>query len=237
MRGKALQVLLAVAAAVVLSACGGGGGGSGGNDAPAVAAADTTVGVSSTVTGAVVNTAFSFPSGVTSFGTTSATTVAFNDTSATPAFTISSGGNTATGTTTFGSCIFTITSSTFVAPSPLAAGNTITVNPCNININTKGQVANGVGQLRSVVLVLGAAASSGTPITVSVTPSGQVTLNGAGVGTVTLQPGTGGTVRILIWLSPFEQAVSCSSFKWLRYLRLATETFVVSFEIIQLNRG
>ena len=192
MTGKALQVLLAVAAAVVLSACGGGGGG-GGNDAPAVAAADTTVRVSPTVTGAVVNTPFAFPSGVTSFGTTSATTVAFNDTSATPAFTISSGGNTATGTTTFGSCIFTITSSTFVAPSPLAGGNTITVNPCNITINTKGQLANGVGQSRSVALVLGATASSGTSITVSVTPSGQVTLNGAIVGAVALADGTGAT--------------------------------------------
>jgi hypothetical protein len=195
MSSKALQVLLAVAAAVALSACGGGGGG-GGSDAPAVAAADTTVGVTSTVTGAVVSTAFSFPSGVTSFGTTSATTattVAFNDTSATPAFTISSGGNTATGTTTFGSCIFTIASSDFLAPSPLTAGNTITVNPCNININTRRQVANGVGQSRSVALVLGAAASSGTSINVSVTPSGQVTLNGAGVGMVTLQAGTGAT--------------------------------------------
>ena len=63
---KALQILLVVAAAVVLSACGGGGGG-GGNDAPLVAAADLTVRVSSTVTGAVVNTPFAFPSGVTSF--------------------------------------------------------------------------------------------------------------------------------------------------------------------------
>jgi hypothetical protein len=186
---KASQVLLAVAAAVVLSACGGGGGG----DAPQVAAADTTVGVNSTVTGAVVSTPFSFPSGVSSFGTTGATTVTFNDTSATPAFAISSGGNTASGTTTFGSCIFTITSSTFVAPSLLAAGNTITVNPCNLNINTNGQVANGEGQSRGVALVLGTAASSGTPVTVSVNAGGQVTLNRVTVGTVTLQAGTGAT--------------------------------------------
>jgi hypothetical protein len=48
-----------------------------------------------------------------------------------------------------------------------------------------------VGQSRSMALVLGAAASSGTSATVSVTPSGQVTLNGATVGTVALSDGTG----------------------------------------------
>ena len=190
MSGKALQVLLAVAAVVGLSACGGGGG----NDAPpAVAVADTTVGVSPTVTGAMVSTVFSFPSGLASFGSTSATTVTFNDTCPIPAFTVTSGGNTAIGATTFGSCIFKIASSTFPAPSPLAEGKTLTINPCNININTRGQVANGVGQSRSVALVLGAAASSGASVTVSVTPSGQVTLNGATVGTVALSDGTGAT--------------------------------------------
>jgi predicted small lipoprotein YifL len=190
MRGKVLNALLAAATAVTLSACGGGGG----NDAPpAVAVADTTVGMSPTVAGAVVSTAFSFPLGVASFGTTSATTVTFNDTTPIPAFTVMSGGNTAIGATTFGSCIFKIASSDFPASSPLGEGKTITVNPCNININTRGQVANGVGQPRSVALVLGAAASSGTSIIVSVTPSGQVTLNGATVGTVVLSDGTGAT--------------------------------------------
>jgi hypothetical protein len=190
MRGKALQVLVAAAAAVALSACGGGGS----NDAPpAVAVADTSVVVSPTVTAAMVSTVFSFPSGVSAFGNTSATTVTFNDTSSIPAFTVASGGNTAIGATTFGSCIFKIASSTFPAPSPLAEGNTLTINPCNIKINTRGQVANGAGQSRSVALVLGAAASSGTSVTVSVTPSGQVTLNGATVGTVALSDGTGAT--------------------------------------------
>jgi hypothetical protein len=187
--GKASQVLLALAAAVVLSACGGGGG----DDAPSVAAADTTVGVTATVTAAVASTPFSFPSGVSDFGTTAATTVTFNDTTATPAFSISSGGNTATGTTTFGSCHFTIVSSSFLAPHRLAAGNTIIVNPCNININTKGQVANGADQSRSAALLLGAGLSSGTSVTVSVNANGQVTINRTAVGTVTLQAGTGAT--------------------------------------------
>ncbi len=186
--GKASHVLLAVAAAVVLGACGGGGGG---GNSPLVAAADTTVGVSPTITGAVVSTSFAFPSGVTSFGTTSTTTVAFNDTSATPAFSISSGGNTATGTTTFGSCIFTITSSTFDASSPLAAGNTITVKPCNITVDTSGQVADGATASRSVALVLDEAVSSGTLIPVAVSPSGQVTLKGATVGSITVTAVTG----------------------------------------------
>jgi hypothetical protein len=184
--------LLAAAAAALLSACGGGGG-SAGNDAPAVAVADTTVGVSPTVTGAVVSAAFSFPSGVTSFGTTSPTTVTFNDTTPIPAFTVTSGGNTAIGATTFGSCIFKIAESDFPASSSLAEGRTITVNPCNININTRGQVANGVEQPRGVELVLNAVASSRTALNVSVTRSGQVVLNGATVGTVVLSDGTGAT--------------------------------------------
>jgi hypothetical protein len=190
MRGKGLQVLLAVAAAGVLSGCG--GGGSAGNDVPAVATANTTVAVSSAVTGALVSTAFAFPSGVTSFGTTSATTVTFNDTTPIPAFTITSGGHTAIGTIT-GSCSFKIASSDFPAPSPLEEVKTVTVNPCNVKINTTGQVANGAGQPRNVELVLGANASSVIPITVSVTASGQVTLNGATVGTVVLSNGTGAT--------------------------------------------
>jgi hypothetical protein len=185
---KSLKLMLAVMASAFLAACGGS------DDGPAlVASADASLAASPTTTAAVANTPFSFPSGVTSFGTTATTTVAFTNTATTPAFSIVSGANTATGTTTFGSCIFAITSSTFPAGSPLAAGQTITVNPCNINVASKGLPANSQAATRSVALLLGAAASAGVSVTVGVNPGGQLTLNGREVGTVTLTPVTGAT--------------------------------------------
>jgi hypothetical protein len=185
---KMLSLALAVFAAATLTACGGGGG-----EPPAtqVAAADTTIPANGTTTALVTNIPFTFPAGLTEFGTTSTTTVAFTDTSTTPAFSIASSGNTATGTTTFGSCHFLIVNSTFPATSKLAKGNTVTVNPCNIGVNTAGVPANGVAVTRSIALFLGAAASSGQPVTLNVNQGGQLTINGKSAGTVTLQVITG----------------------------------------------
>lgn len=117
--------------------------------------------------------------------------MAFTSTGTTPAFSIVAEGGTATGTTTFGSCIFAVTSSTFPAGHRLALGQTVTVNPCNMNVNTAGAVANGVATSRSVALVLGAAASAGSSVTVGVNPGGQLSLNGNIVTTVTLTPVSG----------------------------------------------
>src|SRR6185369_7810376 len=184
---KTLKLVLALLASAFLAACGG-------SDEPAqVAAADASLAASPTTTAAVANTPFAFPAGVSSFGTTATTTVAFTNTATTPAFSIASGANTATGTTTFGSCIFAVTSSTFPAGSPLAVGQTVTVQPCTINVSIKGQAANGVASTRSVALLLGAAASAGASVSVAVNPGGQLTLNGQSVGTVTLTPVTGAT--------------------------------------------
>ena len=184
---KTLSILLTTLIAVTFVACGGG------SDTPAqVAAADAALPAAPATTAAVANTPFAFPAGVPSFGTTATTTVAFTNTSTTPAFSIASGGNTASGTTTFGSCHFLVTASTFPAGSPLAVGQTVTVNPCNLNVNTAGATANGVATTRSVALLLGAASSAGASVTVAVNPGGQLTLNGNSVGSVTLAPVTGG---------------------------------------------
>ena len=187
---KTFRLLLAVAAVALVTACGGGG-----SPAPVaqVAKTDTALPASPTVTAAVLNTAFAFPAGVSSFGTTATTTVAFTGTSTTPAFSISSGGKTATGTTTFGSCIFTITSSTFLPPSPLAVGNVVTVEPCYLDLETQGQAANSVSQTRDMSLWLGSTESTETPISVSLSPAGQITINGQSGGTITLAPVTGGS--------------------------------------------
>jgi hypothetical protein len=185
---RSLKFLCGCAVAFLVSACGGGDG-----PVPVyVAGSDTTLAASPDTTAAVVNVPFTYANGVSDFGTTgTATTVMFTSTDANPAFSISAGGKTATGTTAFGSCIFRITASTFAPPSPLANGNTITVHPCNLNIATKGLPANGVAQSRSVALVLGAAVSSGSPVTLSVNIAGQLTLNGHSVGQITVFPVTG----------------------------------------------
>jgi hypothetical protein len=44
---------------------------------------------------------------------------------------------------------------------------------------------------RSIALRLGAAVSSGEPVTLNVNPGGQLTINGKSAGTVTLQVVTG----------------------------------------------
>lgn len=183
-----MKYSLAFVACVALVGCGGG------SNPPAPiygVAGDTVVAAGPVVTAAVVNTAFNFSSGVPGLGTTAATSVAFTSTAASPAFEISSGGFKAEGTTTFGSCIFKVGNSTFPAGHALANGQTVTVNPCNININTTGATANGQATSRSVALLLGAAASAGATVTVAVNAGGQIVLNGATVATVTLTPVTG----------------------------------------------
>ncbi|MBW7935555.1 MAG: hypothetical protein H3C62_18495 [Gemmatimonadaceae bacterium] len=187
---KTAALLLSVFTAIALTGCGGGGGG--GEPPPVlVAPEEVKLAAAPATTAAVEDVPFTFPAGVPDLGTTATTTVAFTDTSTTPAFSISSGGNTATGTTQFGSCIFIVQQSTFPAGSRLAVGNTIAVNPCNINVQTAGLQATGVATTRSAALALGAAVSAGSSIVISVNPGGQLSVNGASVGTVTLVPVTG----------------------------------------------
>ena len=110
--------LAAIFCAALAGGCGGGG------DPVLGVAANTTVATTGAAAAAVVNVPFSFSSGVAALGTNAATTVQFTSSSATPAFNIASGGATATGTTTFGSCIFAVTSSTFPTGHALALGQT-----------------------------------------------------------------------------------------------------------------
>lgn len=166
---------------------------------PMVAAADAVLPANTTVVTAVSGTAFNFTGGAGAIATEVAgqnLRLTFGGTSTAPTaamvITTSAGATTGTVTTnvTFGSCIFAVTASTFPTGSRLAVGQVITVNPCNINVNTAGQQANGVSASRSVALQLGSAVSSGASVTVQVNPGGQLVLNGQTVGTVTLTPVT-----------------------------------------------
>jgi hypothetical protein len=186
---KMKSTMLIAVCAAALAACGGGS-----DSAPTVtlvAASDTSVNVNPTVAAALVNTSFSFPSGAPALGTTAATTIQFTNTATAPAFSITSGGNTASGTTTFGSCIFRVSNSSFPLGHPLANGQTVTVDPCSANINTTGAVANGVATSRNVALLLGTAASSGVTVLVGVNTSGQLILSGAVIANIALTPATG----------------------------------------------
>lgn len=182
-----ILVSLLVASAAVLSACGGG------DDEPAmVAASDTTLSVNTATAQALANTPFNFTNGVSDLGTTGTTTLAFTSTSTTPAFSITNGNSTATGTTNFGSCVFVVATSSFPAGHRLAAGQQVTVNPCQVRLGTQGAPADSVARTRAAVFVLGTAASTGSSVTIAINPGGNVTINGQAAGTVTLVPVSGG---------------------------------------------
>lgn len=163
-------------------------------------ATNTTLPVNATITNALVGSTFTFAGQAGVLAPSLANqnlALAFAGTSTAPTalITITSptGGavGTATANVSFGSCIFVVTNSSFPAGHALANGQTITVNPCNVNVSTAGALANGVATTRSVALVLGAASSAGVPVTVGVNPGGQLTLGGQTVGTVTLVPVSG----------------------------------------------
>ena len=198
MRKKRFLLAAICSVAFALTACGGGG-----NDTPLQSASDLSLDVNPTTganaVGAVSNSSFTFAGGVPDFGTTGSTTVTLASDSfvqpgaaAAPGFTVASGGQSASGSLTFGSCIFTVTDSTFTS-GPLVKGARIVINPCQLRVNAAGLPADSAARSRSIFLILRAAVSAGVPLQVSINGGGQVTINGRILGTVTLQPATGAT--------------------------------------------
>ena len=186
---KANKLFFTVLVSAALAACGGGG-----DSTPVTtttSTSNTTAAVTASTAAAVVNQPFTFESGVPDFGTTAPTTLQFTSATATPAFAISSGGFSASGATTFGSCIFTITSSTFPAGSKLAVGQSVRVNPCSLNAATSGGNANGSASDREVKFVLGTLNSNGKNLPVVINANGSVVINGITIGTVTISVVTG----------------------------------------------
>jgi hypothetical protein len=179
---------LGLTLAAVLAACGGGGGGA--PAATVVASTDSSSAISAAdpatsakIVTAVLDKTFTFPP-VPDFGTTAATTLVLSGTGAAPTFTIASGGDTATGTMGFGSCIFTVTQSDFVAPHQLAVGQPpIVVDPCTLDAQTGGDTI-GVTTDTPVIFVLGTIESEEILLPVSVAADGTVTVAGQVVGTV-----------------------------------------------------
>lgn len=175
---------------VLLSACGGGDAAP--SPTKAVASADITAAVTSSTAQVMVNKSFSFDSGVSALGTKSATTVDLSGSATAPDVKISSGGNTATGVMTYGSCIFKITSSTIPGLPVTPAGDKgIEVKPCDLKLATAG-LTNGSSN-SFVKWILGNASSISQGVTVTISSTGVVTVSGTSFGTVTLVLSTGAT--------------------------------------------
>lgn len=179
--------IVALASAFTLAACGGGGGGT-----ERVATEDLSVVVTKDTVAALSSEEFVFTDGVPDFGTTAATTVAFTGTSTTPEFSIESGGRKASGVTTFGSCIFNITTSDFADDHPLGKDKVIEIDPCALTVKTGGVAVTGATSNTGAVLVLGSTQSETTVVAVSIAFDGRVTVNNTQAGTVKTGDTTGG---------------------------------------------
>jgi hypothetical protein len=182
-----------VSGSMLLAACGGG------NDSPlrpiSKVTTSTTAAINPTsgtaVVQAVLDKSFSFDAGVPGFGTTTPTTLKLAGSGTTPSFNLTSSEGTASGPMTFGSCIFTITASTYPAGHLLALGRVVTINPCALSVDTAGQTADGSSSPTEVTLVLGSTSSTPVLVTVSISSTGVVTVNGSTVGSATVVVTTG----------------------------------------------
>jgi len=193
---------IGVVLASALVGCGGGVGSSA--PAPvAVVAADAQVPMTQATVAALVPAAGAAPivatfnsgvSGTNAAGAavhlTGPTTVAFSApaTGTTPVFTIKNGTGTATGNTTFGSCDFTVVTSTIPA---LPVDTVLKVDPCKLTVPTSGDPANGTTTTQNVVFTLGNATSTDIPLAVTIASTGAVTVGGTVVATVTITVLTG----------------------------------------------
>jgi hypothetical protein len=186
---------LILSGSALLVAC---GGGSSGSLPPArIASTNTTALINPQTGAAVVNSvldkSFGFSSGVPSFGTTSATTLKLSGTGAAPSFAISSAEGSAPGAMTYGSCIFTVGQSIYPATFPLASGKSVTVSPCSLTVATIGLKGDGIATPANATFQLGTVNSSPVSVSVSISASGVVTVNGFIIGSVTLVAATGAT--------------------------------------------
>ncbi len=173
---------------------------------PKVAASDVTIPITSTVVRALENQPFTFSSGEALSPALANQPVALTFTNtavATPTFTVTApnvrgtDGNPAraTGTTGFGSCTFSVASSTFAAGPPPAGpqvGQTITVSLCRVNAATGG-IQTGRLSPVEIRMELGLTSSQFRLADIVInSATGEVTLNNVATGqTVTLQVVTG----------------------------------------------
>lgn len=159
-----------------------------------VAAANVVAPISTSTVAAVSGQTFTFPGGGAALspalaGQTISLTFS-NTTAANPTTTVTSAAGSFTASTSFGSCIFTVSTSTIPG---ITVGQVITVNPCQLNVQTGGVQATGQATTVNILLQLGLTPSAPQQSQVTINPTtGTVTVNGVNTGTVTLTPVTGG---------------------------------------------
>lgn len=188
MFSNGFKFALVASATAALMACGGG------NSTPAaskVATADLTVPVGPTngqgTTASISGQTFSFPAGVAALGTAGATTIKL--TVGEPSkFEAKTGADTATGDFTYGSCIFTVKTTTNAALWPV--GTVAVVNPCQYIIGTLGARADGVPTPRLLTLNLNGSKGTVT-VPVTVNADNTVLVNGGTFGNTPLVVPTG----------------------------------------------
>jgi predicted small lipoprotein YifL len=169
------KLVLSMVMVSALAACGG-------SDGPlpptVITPAVVTAPASAGTIAAIVDKTFTFGD-VLAMGTTSPTALKFTGGGASPSFAITSPEGSATGATTFGSCIFTIASgSTYPATHPLASGKTVRIDPCALTLATSGTPANGSSNPTQAAFTLGTLVSAGIPLPVSVSADGTVSVGG-----------------------------------------------------------
>lgn len=190
---KIFLAAFVLAGSMQLAGCGGG-------DNPthtAVVTTPTTATINPTTGAAVVQAVLgkrlSFNAGISAFGTTTPTVLTLSGSGATPSFSLTSGSDTAKGQMTYGSCIFTVTSSTYPAGHRLAKDQVTKVSPCALTLDTAGKIANGNPSSSNVTFVLDASTSSPETVIVSINANGSVMVNGIEVGSATVVITTGST--------------------------------------------
>lgn len=172
---------------------------------PKVAAGNAQIPMSTTTVRAVEGVTFTFANGgaalTPALANQTITLTMSNTSSATPTTTVVApnlvGTNGQPGrftaNTTFGSCIFTITSVTGIPG--LTVGQNITVNVCQVIAQTGGVQATGNATTVQILLQLGLTPSAANQASVSIDPAtGVVTVNNVNTGvsvTLTVQTGTG----------------------------------------------
>jgi hypothetical protein len=197
---KLILLAAALAAAVVLTACGGGGG-----NVPIIATQDATATISASngqqATTPILNKDFTFAAGVPALKTSGPTTITLRPRTATtlpdnrvpagnPEFNLTSPQGRASGVVQFGSCIFIVDSSTIPG---LPVGSSVTVTNCSVTYDVSGQEVNTTVTV-GVVITLDGVTSQPVSITVTISSSGAVSVNGSPTGaTAPTGQATGGT--------------------------------------------
>lgn len=185
---------LAVCGSVLLAGCGGGGGG---DDSSPVAQEDLTVKIDPTTgrntMASILGQNFEFANGIPALGTTGNTSLKFTGNAAKPDFAITSGANSASGSVTYGSCIFTTSQSTFAAGHPLAVGQVSIVSDCWLKAFVVGRLADAITFDADVAFGLNGVFSKLIKMPTYIRPNGMVFVNGVGIGSVPVVTPTGAT--------------------------------------------